>query len=264
MPTGFFSSLKDVAGSPYALIAYVLIAGGWIFITFRNSRLKYISKAIKDLPESDRKSILLQEYGIYLKEGMTSEDYLKARKQTYAFVFLISLLLMITVIITISLLQSNKLPDNNASEKPLDPAFCQAVDSVADNIANGFIPLRGARKAKTDTSTDLDFISTIKIPGTKSNVVTISPDDTMYFASVYDGGDKTLAYKHYLEFTQEIARCKDDWVYLPGLKGDEGFGILEYTSFVHGEVKISVTFNISEDSSYASTVIFVKNGKDKK
>jgi hypothetical protein len=60
MPDGFFSSLKQVAVSPYALIAYLVIAGGWVFISFRSLRLKYISKAIKDIPDKDRKDLLMK------------------------------------------------------------------------------------------------------------------------------------------------------------------------------------------------------------
>ncbi len=106
MPAGFFSSLSQVSGSPYAFFCYLVISLLWGFSFFRKGRLKRIAKAIQHLPEKDRKQILIQEYGIYLKEGLTAEEYIRARQQLYGFIVLITLVLFAAAIIIVSIVES--------------------------------------------------------------------------------------------------------------------------------------------------------------
>src|SRR5438046_2660585 len=94
----FLSHLQEVATSPYALIAYVVIAVLWALVTIKTSRLKAIAGVIKDLPENERVVLLEKDYGYHLKEGMSAGDFLRAQKATYLFYAALSIIVAILVI----------------------------------------------------------------------------------------------------------------------------------------------------------------------
>ena len=255
MPSQFFSSLKTVAGSPYALIAYIVLLMGWVFLSYRRSRLTIIAKALNHIPEKDRKNVLLQDYGIYLKEGMSAQDYLKGQRQTYIFMFLLAVIIMATIITVVALMNVSKISplQRNLAEQP-DSSLCAATDLVMNNVSSDFKAILGKPEADGDPG---DYESKFVIPGTDRNSISLNP--VLYFAWIYRGGDKTIAFQNYFSYVHKIGLCKSDWVVVPGITNQAGNRFVEYTSYVKNDHKLVIGVKLDKDSLYTTVLMAAKN-----
>jgi hypothetical protein len=79
----FLDHLKDVATSPYALIGYTLVVAAWAYVATAQRRLKVVARAIRELPEDDRATVLLKEYNVTPRAGLSAEQWIKSRRDTH-------------------------------------------------------------------------------------------------------------------------------------------------------------------------------------
>lgn len=97
----FLEALKVVATSPMALVGYLVVAAAWVYVTTTSGRLKQITKAIKDLPERDRLVILKKEYNTTPRNGLSAEEWIRARKQLlWFFAFVTTILALVVLVLT--------------------------------------------------------------------------------------------------------------------------------------------------------------------
>lgn len=75
MPS-FLDHLNEVASSPYALIGYITVVAAWVYVATAHGRLKSISHALKDLPESERAGVIVREYNTTPRAGLSAELHL--------------------------------------------------------------------------------------------------------------------------------------------------------------------------------------------
>src|SRR5690242_621274 len=81
---------------PYALAAYALVVVAWLFYGTARRRLQIISSVLKDVPEHERATLLAREYNVTPKAGVSAEQWLRARKQTFLFMaFALTVLLVV-------------------------------------------------------------------------------------------------------------------------------------------------------------------------
>jgi hypothetical protein len=115
----FLVSLKDVAASPFSLIAYLAVLGGWVYLGKSGQRLQEMSRrldALKDVPESDRASILKKEYNLLPRAGLSANDYIRLQKIKLvftAFALVIGVLFLFGIIAFV-----NKAPSGDGKFKP--------------------------------------------------------------------------------------------------------------------------------------------------
>ncbi len=101
--TAFLDNLQDVAGSPYAFVAYIAVLLAWVYTTVARHRLGKIAGALKDLPENDRSKVLLKEYSTSPREGLSAEDWIRSRRHMMVFLAFLSLMICVTLVLIIAL-----------------------------------------------------------------------------------------------------------------------------------------------------------------
>jgi hypothetical protein len=99
----FLRNLQAVASSPYAFAAYIAVVIAWVYIIIAQSRLKHISRSIKDLPEAERKDVLMKEYSVLPKAGLSANQWLRSRKQQLVFFGFIAIVIAVTILSVIAL-----------------------------------------------------------------------------------------------------------------------------------------------------------------
>jgi hypothetical protein len=100
----FLDSLPQLAKSPSAIVAFCILAAGWLFIAARTVRNRQMLSKIAALPERDRLAVLQMEMGIPpLREGLTAEEFLRARLHTYYLLAFLSLIAAMTLIVSFRL-----------------------------------------------------------------------------------------------------------------------------------------------------------------
>jgi tetratricopeptide (TPR) repeat protein len=101
-PIAFFEHLKDIATSPLAFAAYVVLIGAWVYVAVAQQRLHEISQIITKLPENDRAAILVKEYNTTPRHGLSAGEWIKARKQMLVLVAFLATLVTAVVIFAIA------------------------------------------------------------------------------------------------------------------------------------------------------------------
>jgi hypothetical protein len=113
----FLSHLKETASSPLAFVAYVCVVAAWVYVVVARHRLKTVAKILRDLPENQRTEVILREYSTTPRAGLSSEQWIRTRKQTLFFIsFLATLIAGIAIVgITFSRNVGSASNNNNSS-----------------------------------------------------------------------------------------------------------------------------------------------------
>lgn len=119
MPNGFFQSLKTVATSPYAFVAYIVLVIGWVYVAVAQYRLTRISRVLSKVPPKDRATLLAREYAMYPRTGLSAEQAIRSRKHTLLFLGFLAVVLAAVVLMTIAL-NIRKDVINRSSLQPAD------------------------------------------------------------------------------------------------------------------------------------------------
>jgi hypothetical protein len=100
-------ALPNVASSPFAFVGYVIAIIAWTVIALRVQRNKNLLTNLKSLPSKDRLSALRDEMGtVSLKEGLSPEQYIKAKIHQYYFLAFAILCLTIIILFVVSSVKS--------------------------------------------------------------------------------------------------------------------------------------------------------------
>src|SRR5687768_11495466 len=105
-------AIPAAASSPLAFGAYAIALGVWAFIAWRTMRNRALLTHLQKLPKGDRLAALKAEMGhVELKEGLSPEQWLKSRMQSYILVAFAILSVTIVVVVGMAFAQKPKRPD---------------------------------------------------------------------------------------------------------------------------------------------------------
>lgn len=138
-----FQAIGAAGSNPYALIAFVVAVSGFVYTNVRFRRHKQLLKKLDSVPPDQRLEVIRTESGAHLKEGMTAEAWIKAKKQEYVFLLSLASIVLITVIALsiVPQLLRTRIPSaseqvaqliESAGENSIE---VKAVDSLADKVA---------------------------------------------------------------------------------------------------------------------------------
>jgi hypothetical protein len=128
----FLENLKEVTASPYALVAYICVVAGWVYIVISGRRLKTIEK----LPKEDQARVLEQEYRVFPKSGLSGEQWIRVRMITLVFWgFAMIIVASLTIGVVALVLASGKT--NSTQHEPNDPKETKPDTSQPPKTPNG-------------------------------------------------------------------------------------------------------------------------------
>jgi hypothetical protein len=136
-PAPFLAHLKDVASSPLALVAYVVLVGAWTYVVSARQRLGHVRKLINSLPEADRAGIIAKEYNTTPRAGLSAAQWLRSRQHVLLFIGFLSTLFAVTLIAILAV----QRPAQESASKPIQGAVTFVTDGVkSDKASNVDIP----------------------------------------------------------------------------------------------------------------------------
>ncbi len=128
--------LSEAAKSPLSFVAYVVISIAWAAITWKEARIKNITKALSLLPEEKRLKALELEYKLIPKAGLSSREFLDhERKKYYLFAFAISVI-AILIVATLGIYRSIELDKQKVVGETMNIAyqtFIRGTTTADDN-----------------------------------------------------------------------------------------------------------------------------------
>ncbi|PPD42381.1 MAG: hypothetical protein CTY16_14790 [Methylobacter sp.] len=128
--------LSEAAKSPLSYVAYMFIVIAWAAITWKESRIKNITKALSLLPEEKRLEALKLEYKLIPKSGLSSSEFLKhERKRYYFLAFAISVIAML-IVATLGIYRSIELGKQKVAGETMNIAyqtFIRGTTTADDN-----------------------------------------------------------------------------------------------------------------------------------
>lgn len=107
----FLESIHTAAANPLALVAYLAAVAAWVVLVIRTRRISIVMRHLDAFPEKDRRAVLEAEMGARLPAQISPATWLKARRQTYAFLFLLVLLLALLALVAIAKWGIRSSPD---------------------------------------------------------------------------------------------------------------------------------------------------------
>lgn len=111
MPSGFFTALREVAGSPFALLGYALLLASWTYIAVTRHRLQRIASVIDKIPEDQRAALLAREFSTFPRSGLSAEQWLRSQRHRMVFLALLALLIVTSLVICIALVERSRRSD---------------------------------------------------------------------------------------------------------------------------------------------------------
>lgn len=138
----FLSHLKEVASSPYAFVAYICVVAAWLYSAIARNRLKHVSKIIKEIPEKDRRDVILREYNTNPRAGLSAEQWIRARRDILFFVSFLSTLIAALLIVVIAVSRTTidkngkQLDQNQSLQAQNSPINSQIQPSISPSSKN--------------------------------------------------------------------------------------------------------------------------------
>lgn len=128
--------LSETVQNPLSFVAYVVVAIAWAAITWKEARIKNITKALSLLPEKKRLEALALEYKLTPKAGLSSQEFLShERKKYYFFAFAISVI-VILIIATLGIFRTIELDRQKVVGETMKVAyqtFIRGTTTADDN-----------------------------------------------------------------------------------------------------------------------------------
>lgn len=135
----FVHAIPKAAASPLALVAFLATVLAWVAVAYRVNRFRELMKALPLLKEDDRLKAIRDEIGaVDVPHGLTGEQYLRKRKDTFVFGgFLVLCGTVVIVIVTAGydVYQQKSRADNLSREVLSVPS--PDYMSAANTLANG-------------------------------------------------------------------------------------------------------------------------------
>ena len=128
--------LSEAARSPLSYVAYMFIVIAWAAITWKESRIRSITKALSLLPEQKRLEALKLEYKLIPKSGLSSSDFLKHERRKYFFLAFAISVIAILIVATLGIYRSIELSKQKVVGETLNIAyqtFIRGTTTADDN-----------------------------------------------------------------------------------------------------------------------------------
>lgn len=135
-------ALPQAATHPFAFVAYIFLIAAWLITGLRVNRNRQLLQNIQHLPPKDRWPALQAEMGIVaVPAGLTAEQWLQQRRQTYYLISFLSLLAAAVVIFVIAVVTASSIERGTANliellehrEQQLADAFDEILEPNSGN-----------------------------------------------------------------------------------------------------------------------------------
>jgi len=141
---GILKGIGTAATNPLAFVSYVFAVIGWFVLRSRVERNKNLLGKLSSLPEKERAPTLLAEMGVpSLKEGLSPEQWIRSRNNTYYFLSFVVLCAVLVILFAISAFTHNTEATTPTYPPPRaeDPnqSFMKAVDEMDLGLHKDFI-----------------------------------------------------------------------------------------------------------------------------
>nr|AEP84413.1 TPR repeat-containing protein [bacterium enrichment culture clone g13] len=130
------NGLTEAAKSPLSYVAYIVITISWAAITWKEARIKNITKALSLLPEGRRLDALKLEYRLIPKEGLNSEEYLRHESKKYYFLAFSISAIAVLIITTLGIYRAIELDKQKVVGETISIAyetFIRGTTTADDN-----------------------------------------------------------------------------------------------------------------------------------
>jgi hypothetical protein len=124
-----FAALRQVAGSPLALLGYALLLASWTYVALARHRLNRVASIISKIPEAQGAQILERAYSTFPKSGLSAEQWLRSQRQGLIFFGLLAALIAAAVLVGIALVEESRR--NDVVTKPVDWQMSLYLGAIA-------------------------------------------------------------------------------------------------------------------------------------
>jgi|SRR5579864_2563022 len=131
-------ALPSIAGSPLAILAYLVVIGVWLLSYMRTARFRLLVDKIKTLPEADRIRVLEAEMNTVIPKSITAQEWLLSKRQLY-----LTIAYVLTLLAAIFLISQAYLHRGEA-----------AIDDVKVKSSDGLGLIGGARAETAGAGVD--------------------------------------------------------------------------------------------------------------
>ncbi len=174
-------ALPGIAGSPLAVVAYIVVIGSWVVSYLRTARFKILMDRIRALPEADRKAVVQLEMNTVLPASISAEQWLRSRRQLYIVVAYVLTLLAALLLLTLAFLNRGGLSLDGVRVKTGDLGLVTAARGTEMTPIEGF--KKRPESTKHDYRFDLTLRNSANAPATVTAVtVTFDPDEPGFLA----------------------------------------------------------------------------------
>lgn len=128
--------ISSVASSPLAFGAYITVIIFWAFISYKKLYFSNIERSISHLPEQDRIKVLIKDYGLKPKGGLSSEQYLTHITRRYFFYGFIIIMIVIFLLASLGFqryMELDKLKAEGQAIKTAYEAFRRGTSAADDS-----------------------------------------------------------------------------------------------------------------------------------
>ena len=159
-------ALPSIAGSPLAILAYIVVIGVWLLSYLRTARFRLLIGQIKALPEADRRKILEAEMNTVIPQSITAADWLRSRRQLYLTIAYVLTLLAVVFLIAQAYLHRGEATIDDVKVKASE-AFGLIGVAMAETAAGAGVDefSRRADSTKHDFKFDLVLRNSLKPSG---------------------------------------------------------------------------------------------------
>lgn len=112
----FLKIVSESISSPYAVTACVILVATWAYVSSAQIRIKKVTRAIRHIPEEQRKEILLQEYKTVPSDGISAAQWLRSRRQMMFFFAYVATLASLLTVLLFFLNIDSTTPNQNISK----------------------------------------------------------------------------------------------------------------------------------------------------
>jgi hypothetical protein len=143
-------AIPAAATSPLALVAYLATVGAWTLIAWRVRRHSILVANIDKFPAADRKAVIGAELGhVDVPEGLSAEQFLRARIHGYVFMGWIALCITTVVVVATAFYKRNDKKDR------ADAYIREFLDSPSSTYMSSVNTLANGRQMISDAAGDV-------------------------------------------------------------------------------------------------------------
>jgi tetratricopeptide (TPR) repeat protein len=134
--------IVEAGKEPLAFVAYIVLVLCMFSVAWKESRIKNIRDALKDLPEDQRLDALKLEYNLEPRDGMDVASFLVLQKRKYYLILGLASLALVLIIGSLGVyryIQLDKINTVNETMKMAYDALARGTTTADDNRFNNAI-----------------------------------------------------------------------------------------------------------------------------